>query len=619
MKNFFKKLWVILNDERNEKALVILLPCVALLVCALILAPQVAALARRNADMNAKDTVIETPAPTVQPAAASQDASPAVQSPLPSARPSQTPAPTASPGPSQTPAPTASPGPSQTPAPTASPRPSQTPVPAATKTQLKASSTEKDLYITVCGSDGKPISGHEFTLSVTYPGGATYNFDTETDGSCYLVKLEGGEYSVKMKAQSGYAAASAIKCSVKEQVEYEQIKDIEAVVEIKDVTEIPEDEMKPEDPASAPSDVVAEVIITPPEASGEGSVIVEEIPVLDANGNPTYTYTYSTGPNGYLLFRGSQQESNILPVDEDGDGVLDFGQYFVLPATPEEGSESELTAKGYYVSVALFNADNTPVSEYEINAEPVTQRVTTAVGWQNADGKMYYYDSQGQKVTGLKKIDGRIYYFDQNGVRAQSVGIDVSFYNKDINWQAVKAQGIDFAIIRLGGRTWRTGELYDDSMTQEYLREARAAGLRIGAYFYSTAVNNVEAVHEASVALNTLNGFSLDFPLFIDMEYSGIYPEGRADKLSAQTREDVINAFCQTVINSGYSAGVYSGQYFMQTALNFDHIDQYTIWLASYTSNNKLPAFEGKYNIWQFTDRGQINGISGNVDMNVIF
>lgn len=107
---------------------------------------------------------------------------------------------------------------------------------------------------------------------------------------------------------------------------------------------------------------------------------------------------------------------------------------------------------------------------------------------------MYYYDSQGQKVTGLKKIDGRIYYFDQNGVRAQSVGIDVSFYNKDINWQAVKAQGIDFAIIRLGGRTWRTGELYDDSMTQEYLREARAAGLRIGAYFYSTAVNNVEAV-----------------------------------------------------------------------------------------------------------------------------
>lgn len=595
MKNFFKKLWAILNDERNEKALVILLPCVALLVCALILAPQVAALARRNADLSAKDTVIETPAPTVQPAAASQDASPAVQTPLPSA------------------------GPSQTPAPTASPRPSQTPAPEAIKTQLKASSAEKDLYITVCGSDGKPISGHEFTLAVTYPGGATYHFTTETDGSCYLVKLGGGEYSIGMKAQNGYAAASTIKCSVREQVEYEQIKDIEAVVEIKDVTEIPEDEMKPEDPASAPSDVVAEVIITPPEAGGEGSVTVKEIPVLDANGNPTYTYTYSTGPNGYLLLRGSQQESNILPVDENGDGVLDFGQYFVLPETPEEGSESELTAKGYYVSVELFNADNTPVSEYEINAEPVTQSVTTLVGWQNEDGKMYYYDSQGQKVTGLKKIDGRIYYFDQNGVRAQSVGIDVSFYNKDINWQAVKAQGIDFAIIRLGGRTWRTGELYDDSMTQEYLREARAAGLRIGAYFYSTAVNNVEAVQEASVALNTLNGFSLDFPLFIDMEYSGIYPEGRADKLSAQTREDVINAFCQTVINSGYSAGVYSGQYFMQTALNFDHIDQYTIWLASYTSNNKLPAFEGKYNIWQFTDRGQVNGISGNVDMNVIF
>lgn len=601
MKNFFKKLWAAMTDERNEKAILILLPCIAVLVCVLILAPQIMALARGNSNRRA-DVVIPTPSSisssevSAEPSLTEQtgtQASPAVSPviPSPAASPVTTPAAT----------------------PTASSSSTN-----QIKTQLKASSVEKDLYITVCGSDGKAISGQTLTLSVTYPDGQTYNFNTDTQGDCYLVKLTGGEYTVAMRAQKGYASAAAIKCTVNEQVEHVQIENIEAIVTVKDVSEVPQEEVTPSSP-EAPSPGTAQIITTPDGIYGEGNVLTQETPVLDANGNQTYTYTYNVGPNGYLLYRGTQQESNIIPVDENGDGKLDYGQYFLVPTTPAQGSESELSAGGYYVSVELFGKDNRPVEDYDITATPIMHSHSTPVGWHKVDGKMYYYDSNGNKVTGLKKIDGKIYYFDQSGVRASSVGIDVSFYNDDINWQAIKAEGIDFAIIRLGGRTWRDGELYGDSYTQEYLKEAKNAGIKIGAYFYSTAINSVEAVQEASVALNTLNGISLDMPLFIDMEYSGIYPQGRADNLSTAQRHEVINAFCETVENSGYAAGVYSGENFMKSNLNYSQISQYTVWLASYTSNNRLPNFTQRYDIWQFTDRGALAGVKGNVDLNVIF
>lgn len=602
MKNFFKKLWDIMNDPRYEKSFIIALPCIALLIAALILAPQVKASMARQAG----EELVNLPQETA-------GVSDVVLTPASTASPTATEAPAATKTPETSPAVTATPSPTETPKATAAPT-------QAVSTALSASSTERDLYITVCNAKGNAISGQQFKLTITYPDGEKFSFKTELDGSCYIVDLSPGEYSVSMSAQNGYAKAETIKCTVKDKVEYVPIENIEAIVEIKDVGEIPTEEVEPDTGSGSSGVVEAEIITTPAEYSGEGIVVKEEYPKLDANGNQVYTYTYNVGPNGYLLYKNSSQESDVMPVDEDNDGVLDYGLRFVVPTTPEQGSESELTANGYYESVILFNSDNTPVSSYDITATPVVSYVSTRVGWQRINGEMYYY-LDGEPVTGLKKIDGKIYYFDNSGVRASSVGIDVSFYNDDINWQAVKAQGIDFAIIRLGGRTWRDGDLYGDSMTQEYLKEAKNAGLKIGAYFYSTAISPVEAVQEASVALNILNvnGVELDLPLFIDMEYSGIYPAGRSDNLSASQRTEIIRAFCETVENGGYTAGVYSGEYFYKTALNYKEINQYTVWLASYTSNNALPGFTGRYDIWQFTDSGRLNGIDGYVDMNVIF
>ncbi len=219
----------------------------------------------------------------------------------------------------------------------------------------------------------------------------------------------------------------------------------------------------------------------------------------------------------------------------------------------------------------------------------------------------------------MVSIDGILHYYDINGREAEKIGLDVSFYNNQIDWTAVKAQGIDFVIVRLGGRGWGSrGVLYGDRQTQIYLRGAREAGLEIGAYFYSTAKNPAEALEEASAALATLDGMSLDLPLFIDMEYSGNYPYGRSDTLSQGMRADIVSTFCDAVESAGYRAGIYASEGYLRYDLDSQATSWLPVWLASYTVDNLLPTYTGKYEIWQYTDSGRVGGIDGPVDMNLM-
>ena len=240
-------------------------------------------------------------------------------------------------------------------------------------------------------------------------------------------------------------------------------------------------------------------------------------------------------------------------------------------------------------------------------------------GWIEEDGKLYNYDAFGRMRTGLQQVDGKLYYFGQDGAKASALGIDVSFYNKGIDWPAVKAQGIDFAILRAGGRGWETGLIYPDSCFAQNLRNARAAGIDLGVYFYSTAVTAKEAVDEANFILSCLNGTELEYPIFFDIEQSGDYPNGRYDRLSKAERDEIIAAFCKRIRDAGYRTGVYSGLYFFEEHVAYSSIEPHMIWLANYTRGGRLPSFSGRYDIWQFTEKGTVNGIRGIVDMNVIF
>ena len=240
-------------------------------------------------------------------------------------------------------------------------------------------------------------------------------------------------------------------------------------------------------------------------------------------------------------------------------------------------------------------------------------------GFKTYGDSEYYVLPNGNLLTGLHLIDGKLHYFNIDGQHASALGIDVSYHNQGINWNAVRAQGVDFAIVRLGYRGWETGLLHDDDCFEQNLRGAKAAGLKVGVYIYSTAVNTAEAQAEAGLVLSRLNGFPLDLPVYFDTEQSGEYPYGRADRLHKVRRYEIVTAFCRAIRDGGYEAGVYSGQNYLKNHVAFHTLAVNPVWLASYTLYNRLPDFPYVYDMWQFTDCGVVAGVRGVVDMNVVY
>ena len=255
-----------------------------------------------------------------------------------------------------------------------------------------------------------------------------------------------------------------------------------------------------------------------------------------------------------------------------------------------------------YKKYDKFYKKSTKVSEYRYT------------GWQTIDGSVYFFDKNGNYVTGEQVIQGAKYTFGSDGKLSSgsgTMGIDVSKHNGNIDWNAVKNSGVSFVIIRCGYRGSATGVLVEDPMFRSNIKGAKAAGLKVGVYFFSQAVNEVEAVEEASMAVSLVSGYGLDMPIFLDVESAG----GRADGISRDTRTAVCKAFCQTVQNSGYSAGIYANKTWLNEKINTSSLTSYKIWLAQYAS---APTYTTtRYDMWQYSSKGRISGISGDVDLDI--
>lgn len=237
-------------------------------------------------------------------------------------------------------------------------------------------------------------------------------------------------------------------------------------------------------------------------------------------------------------------------------------------------------------------------------------------GWQTLDGLTYFFDKTGKPVTGTQIIQGVSYTFNAEGVLNGSdsrLGIDVSTWNGQIDWSQVARSGVSYAIIRAGYRGSSTGALIRDSAFSRNASGATAAGIRVGIYIFSQATNEAEAVEEASMAVQLASGYHVSLPIFIDVEGSG----GRGDRVSVAQRTANIAAFCRTVENSGYKAGVYANKSWFTHNINVGALTGYHIWLAQYAAKPTYTA--SRYDIWQYSSSGRISGIKGNVDMNMFY
>lgn len=193
------------------------------------------------------------------------------------------------------------------------------------------------------------------------------------------------------------------------------------------------------------------------------------------------------------------------------------------------------------------------------------------------------------------------------------VGIDVSSHQGKIDWQKVADAGVEFAFVRLGYRGYESGALQNDVFVDLNLRGARDAGIAVGAYFFSQAVTVEEAKEEAEFALKILGDFSLDLPLVYDWEY--VSETARTAGVDKAMLTACTVAFCEAVETAGYRPMVYfnSAQVKM---LDMEQLQKYPWWLAKYDMAQEFPC---RVDLWQYTNQGAVPGISGNVDMDLMF
>ena len=277
----------------------------------------------------------------------------------------------------------------------------------------------------------------------------------------------------------------------------------------------------------------------------------------------------------------------------------------------QNGSMAGTSGKSYRIEaieIMLENLDKYTV-EYQVHIQDK--------GWSDwyMDGETAGTVGQGKRIEAL-----RIRLVPKKEKR-QYKGIDVSVYNRSVNWGLVKRDGIDFAFIRAGFRGYGSrGTLNEDPYYKLNMQGAKQAGVPVGVYFVTQAINVDEAREEAYWVLERVRNYKIDYPIAIDIEAPGLENPNdipRTQNLDKNTRTSIARAFCETIQNAGYRPIVYCNVDWAYNYLNMSELSAYDTWIASYRDNN--PGYNGKYSIWQYTSKGQVSGVLGNVDRNICY
>lgn len=177
-------------------------------------------------------------------------------------------------------------------------------------------------------------------------------------------------------------------------------------------------------------------------------------------------------------------------------------------------------------------------------------------------------------------------------------------------------------MIRVGYRGYGSeGNFAEDPRFVENIKGAKNAGLKVGVYFFTQAVNDREAIDEANWVLEKVKPYKLDYPIAIDVEFSSEdYHNGRADHLDKETRTRLVQKFCKIIQQNGYMPMVYLNVDWTKNYVDMSKLTDYDVWIAHYKNDiNSSPNYNGSYNMWQYTSFGRVNGLSGDVDCNVCY
>lgn len=214
----------------------------------------------------------------------------------------------------------------------------------------------------------------------------------------------------------------------------------------------------------------------------------------------------------------------------------------------------------------------------------------------------------------MENTKGRLYYYPDQRLSSR-FGIDVSDHDGQIDWERVAADGVEFAFIRVGYRGYTQGGLMDDEFFEANLAGATANAIPHGVYMFSSAISELEAKEEADYVIAKLAGRGLEYPVVFDQEKVED-SSGRANNLTRAQYTANAKAFCDRVAAAGYQAMVYGNKHQL-ALLDLDELSAWPVWYAEYGVS--VPTGQYDFTFWQYSHTGRVEGIEGDVDMNIQF
>lgn len=302
---------------------------------------------------------------------------------------------------------------------------------------------------------------------------------------------------------------------------------------------------------------------------------------------------------------------DMYPVDDEETGKESMvsegtSRYSFTERAEKERQEQEQKQKEQEEQAAL----NDPSTDGKHT------RITTRDGQEEWVLISPYLAKNSYDFTKVEERAGLKRYME-NGKKISYVGVDISKQTGKVNFARLKAAGIDYVMIRLGGRGYSTGQITLDENFTENIQGAVAEGLDVGVYFYSQAISQDEAVQEANFIIQNLEPYkgSVKYPVVFDMEFVA-NDEARIDGLSREDRTTIATSFLEGVKAAGYIPMFYGDKEWLIKEIDLAKLQDYDVWL---TQEEDIPDYPYQYAMWQYTTTGVVNGIEGNANLDICF